>query len=267
MNKEFFFKDKKLPFIECRYTQNSGKHYKPHLHNSLSIGAIDEAEVIYKVGNKEALLKPGSLAIINPQTPHSCNPLQNRRRSYYMLYLDTKWCQKIANSMYGADDINSDIILLEDRQIYDEYIETMEFFMSDGYLLEKELKMIALVERIFEKTIPRKMPTKTLTALDTNLAAKEILSLNLSDNITLEDMARKLSTNPYTLLRNFKKDTGITPHQFRMNIRIELSKKLLQKGKKIGEISLECGFFDQSHFQRYFKAMTAVTPKEYQKSF
>ncbi len=60
------------------------------------------------------------------------------------------------------------------------------------------------------------------------------------------------------------------PHMhktFRLNCRIELAKKLLQKGFGLSQVALECGFFDQSHFHRHFKAITTVTPKEYQVNF
>ena len=52
-----------------------------------------------------------------------------------------------------------------------------------------------------------------------------------------------------------------------MNCRIDLARTLLQKGTDIGEVALVCGFFDQSHFHRHFKAMTTVTPREYQLNF
>jgi len=61
--------------------------------------------------------------------------------------------------------------------------------------------------------------------------------------------------------------TGITPHAYRLNCRIELAKKFLQKGYDLSQVALECGFFDQSHFHRHFKAITTVTPKEYQVNF
>ena len=69
------------------------------------------------------------------------------------------------------------------------------------------------------------------------------------------------------MLRRFKTVTGITPHAYRMNCRIEQARKYLQEGMDITETALECGFFDQSHLHRHFKAMTTVTPQEYRVNF
>ncbi|WP_024953821.1 AraC family transcriptional regulator [Sulfurospirillum arcachonense] len=263
IHQETFFKDKALPFIECRYSKNSGKHYKPHIHSAFSIGAIDNGEVLYRVKDEEAYLKPNSLALINPDSLHHCNPLEELSRSYYMLYLDTSWCKKIQNSDVF---INSNKILLEDKEMYDAYIQTMDFFMKEGFLLEKEQMMVSFLEKIFTKTTD----IKTFTCKDFSLhvkTLKEQLSKNLDEDITLNKIADDLELNSYTLLRSFKQELGITPHAYRMNCRIELAKKLLQKKVDISEVALECGFFDQSHMHRHFKAITTVTPKEYQLNF
>ena len=91
--------------------------------------------------------------------------------------------------------------------------------------------------------------------------------MNLDVDITMRQLALKLQANPYTLLRQFKAATGLTPHAYRLNCKIELAKNLLQKGLELSQVALECGFFDQSHFHHHFKAITTVTPKEYQVNF
>ncbi len=96
---------------------------------------------------------------------------------------------------------------------------------------------------------------------------KELLSADLQKDLPLNSLAHEIDVNPYTLIRSFKAATGITPHAYRMNCRIEQARALLRQGRDITETALECGFFDQSHFHRHFKAMTTVTPQEYRVNF
>ncbi|MFT5756278.1 MAG: AraC-like DNA-binding protein [Alteromonadaceae bacterium] len=279
MNKEHFFKEEALPFIECRYSQNSGRHYKAHMHSTFSIGAIDNGEVLYNVSGQEALLKKNALAIINPDTLHYCNPLQETPRSYYMLYLDTDWCMQIQASLFPTTTfIPADLVLLKNKGLYEAYINMMQSYMQDLFLLEKEQMVVSFLHKLFGMMIKNNSQiTKLLTKRAVKQLTKQtgksvntlktLLSSRLNEDITLNSFAQNYLINPYTLLRRFKAEVGVTPHVYRMNYRIEKAKILLQQQASIADVVFECGFFDQSHFHRYFKSFTTVTPKEYQLNF
>lgn len=84
MSSEIFFKDRDLPFAECRYSTGSKREYKAHMHSTFSVGALDSGQVEYRVEKQSSTLSVDSLALINPEALHSCNAITEEGRSYYM---------------------------------------------------------------------------------------------------------------------------------------------------------------------------------------
>lgn len=264
---ERFFKSELLPFAEARYSRESGAHFKAHIHQSVSVGAVSEGVVRYRVEEEEALLEPGSLALIDKERLHSCNPVGADVRSYYMLYLDADWCHRVQQSIWKVDCLAGFAkIKLTDEAVYTSYCRMMDTLMDDRvHLLEKEEELLTLITRIFSLACK---PLVAQEVHDTDIARlKGILKEDLSKDLSLDSLAARLAANPYTLIRHFKAVTGLTPHAYRMNCRIERARQLLRAGGDIAETALDCGFFDQSHFHRHFKAMTTVTPLQYRRNF
>ncbi len=81
--------------------------------------------------------------------------------------------------------------------------------------------------------------------------------------IELECLAKQIYISKYYLIRKFKENIGLTPHNFQIQNRVRKSQHLLAKGGTIADIAAGLGFFDQSHFIKTFKSILGITPSQY----
>jgi AraC-like DNA-binding protein len=79
----------------------------------------------------------------------------------------------------------------------------------------------------------------------------------------LTQLASFAKLSRFHLLRLFRTQMGVPPHEYQTQVRITHARKLLRKGYSILETAFETGFFDQSHFSRNFKRITGRTPGQY----
>ena len=85
-----------------------------------------------------------------------------------------------------------------------------------------------------------------------------------NSNFSLQEIAKTANLSPYHFIRVFKAETGKTPFEYLMDIKIERAKEFLKsKQYSITEIGLLCGFTSTSHFSRVFRKKTGLSPSEY----
>lgn len=78
------------------------------------------------------------------------------------------------------------------------------------------------------------------------------------------ELARIAAMSAKTFQRQARKSLGLSPQQLIQRLRIEHAVHLMQTTRlSLGEISAECGFYDQSSFTRQFTRLLGLTPGAY----
>jgi AraC family transcriptional regulator len=91
--------------------------------------------------------------------------------------------------------------------------------------------------------------------------AKELLSANLDGELSIAAIARECDLSYAHFSRAFRKSTGLPPHRWLLQRRIDTAKALLRDTKQsLPEIAHSCGFSDQAHFTRVYKRLSGVSP-------
>jgi AraC family transcriptional regulator len=88
---------------------------------------------------------------------------------------------------------------------------------------------------------------------------------HLDANPTLEQIAAVARLSSYHFARQFRRATGLAPHQYLIDRRVERAKGLLQGSDyfSLAQVAARAGFSDQSQFTHHFKRKVGVTPGQF----
>ena len=95
---------------------------------------------------------------------------------------------------------------------------------------------------------------------------KDLIHDRWDERLSLKDLSRAAGVHPVTISKNFSRYFSCSLGEYMRRVKIEKSLRLIkQQDATLTEIALRCGFADQSHFIRTFKAATGFLPKEFKK--
>lgn len=99
---------------------------------------------------------------------------------------------------------------------------------------------------------------------DSTERALHYIQQNFQNPLTVEEIADYLSLNPSYFIRQFKKDTGMTPYQYLTSIRLERARyDLKTTGRSVKDIGFSCGYQSENSFCITFRKATGMTPTQY----
>jgi AraC-like DNA-binding protein len=103
--------------------------------------------------------------------------------------------------------------------------------------------------------------------LDISRALEEIQE-RFTEDLPVAGLAERAGLSVRQFERRFRKHLKTTPQEFIIRMRIFRACELLRgSNQTLGELALECGFYDQSAFSRHFRKHMGATPLEYRKRF
>ncbi|MBI3990730.1 MAG: helix-turn-helix domain-containing protein, partial [Candidatus Omnitrophica bacterium] len=138
---------------------------------------------------------------------------------------------------------------------------------ADDYA-EKPIDINKIKETI-ERLLAKRRGQSEISASDTKGKMEKVrhfIERNCFKKTTLKDAAESVCLSPKYLSRIFKEATGTGFNDYRLKIKIEAAKELLDKsGYNVNQISDKLGYENTESFIRQFKKITHHTPTEFRR--
>ena len=129
---------------------------------------------------------------------------------------------------------------------------------------------LALINHIFARhTAAISPPTAFrggLTARQVRRAQETMLSA-LDESVPLAALAEDAKLSPWYFCRAFKQSTGLSPHRWMREQRLDRARRLLaEEHRSLTSIAIDLGFASLSHFSAAFKQAMGISPTAYRRS-
>ena len=91
----------------------------------------------------------------------------------------------------------------------------------------------------------------------------EFVRLNYAEPVSVAQAARMVNLSPPQFMKVFRKVAGMTFVSFLTRVRMTSAQRLLREtDRTIAEVAASAGFSDQSYFDRRFKRLFGLTPRQ-----
>ena len=98
--------------------------------------------------------------------------------------------------------------------------------------------------------------------------AQEFIETNITEKISVEELATRFAIGRRHFERRFKKATNNTPVEYIQRVKVEAAKKMLEGSRKnVSEVMYDVGYADIKAFRSVFKKITGLSPVEYKNKY
>lgn len=207
-------------------------------------------------------ISKGKILLINPNQKYTYYHLKHTEWKEYFIRFETDSAYNLLiRKFFPADNSIIDIGFNEELvKLFHRAIDVVKNGLksSQVYLSGMLFHVLGL---IISESKNKTLEKKELQIIE---QAKIIMTENVCEDISLQDIASKLNIS-YTLFRkNFKKYTNDTPAKYLNDLRLNKAKHLLLETPYSNkEISFMLQFSSYEHFSTAFKKSNGVTPKDF----
>ena len=244
------------------------KDFSYHYHDFHKIIVFISGKVTYHIEGKAYHLKPRDILLVSQGAIHKPEIDPSVPYERYIFWIrDDLSCQELNTCFQKANDrsfnlVRADSALQEGlKDLLPEIEQTLQNKHFGDTVLRNALftQFMIYINRIFLRT--SSSPDKKTYSSDTQVEQLlKYINRNLSENLSIDQLANRFFFSKYHMMRKFKNETGYTIHNYITSKRLLMARSLISQGMPIMKAALASGFRDYTTFVRAYKKQFGKAP-------
>jgi len=254
-----YFRVPDLPGVEALHARFVNHAYVPHSHPTWTVAVVHDGAARFEVEATQQRADRGELFVLEPEAVHTGMAAVPEGWAYQVLYLDPalmfEWDERD-----GAAPRAARWVVFRDLALRAALLRMHAVIGSGVRGLELDESVAVAVEALRPHLRPGPSALRGGHEHAAVRRAREHLREHWDRSVPLAELSSVAGLTRFELVRRFRSQTGLTPHAFQTNVRIEHARQMLSRGVPIAAVAAGCGFADQPHLTRTFKRAVGVTP-------
>jgi len=259
-----------VPALTVLRAAFSDFRYDRHAHDEYCFGVTLAGRQDFFSSGAYHHSPPGNVIRFNPGQVHDGSSGGDEPLDYVMLYIAPEQLEPLFSEAAcvplprGRD---ADRTLMRDPLMRRRILDlARRITLGIGSRIEQEYALYRIAARVqqIEGQFDTVDAVRRVDGL--LLRARDYIHEHVDRDLSLEEVSEAAHLSKYHFLRLFRRQFGITPHQYVLNCRINAARRALDAGQSLADVVHRYGFCDLSHFNRRFKRIYGMTPGQYRES-
>ncbi|WP_375737785.1 AraC family ligand binding domain-containing protein [Pseudomonas boanensis] len=251
-----------LELLSARYIDH---RFAPHVHDGYAIAVVEAGAERFRHRGVDHLAPAGSLAVINPDEVHTGSKGHDDGWRYRVFYPEARQIRGLMDELElpqgGMPTFSSSVY--QDADLVQTFLALHRLVEGEASALQQQTAWREALLALFRRHAQLPKPGEPGRESRAILLAKDLLRERLAEPPSLEELAAAVNLSPFHFARTFRRATGMPPHAWLKQQRLDQARALLKAGCTPANTAAQLGFSDQSHLTRQFKQAYGVGPGEY----
>jgi AraC-like DNA-binding protein len=237
--------------------------FQLHIHDNYELFCLVKGKVGYIVEGHRYKLKPGSVLLIRSSELHKLIVNESYEYERFVINFSPDFFTKrgfdisiltpYVNRELGKKNLYSakEIEPYSAISCFERMIAEAEVIKPDDAVFANLCSLISFINVAFHRKKEDEQEENSIISY---------INENLTNDISVNDVARFAHLSQSQLSRVFKELSGTSVYEYILSKRLILFQEKIKQGKSAVKASSECGFGDYSSFYRLYKKRFGVPP-------